>query len=130
MQDMCNSTISKGQSKATLIGLYLCLNGFGVNAQTISGGKVCFTPSEAAQVADSLKVLPLVRAEAAQWHQASGYFQRQAAGTATALQDERHLTAIANERASDYQRKARRRGLLNWLFLAVAGGITALAVTR
>jgi len=110
--------------------LLLILLPFASFSQTISGGKVCFTPAEAAQVADSLKVLPLVRAEAAQWHQASGYFQRQAAGTATALQDERHLTAIANERAGNYQRKARRRGLLNWLFLAVAGGVTALAVTR
>lgn len=110
--------------------LLLILLPFAGFSQTTLNGKVCFTPTQAAQVADSLKVLPLVRAEAGQWRQASAAYQGQAAGLRTALTDERQLHVLAEARAADYQRKARRRGLLNWLFLAVAGGLTALAVTR
>jgi hypothetical protein len=99
-------------------------------SQTFSSGKLCFTPAEAARVADSLKVLPVVRAEAMQWQQASAAYLRQAASTRAALSDERQHNVLAEARAADYKKKAHRRGLLNWLFLAVAGGVGCLAITR
>lgn len=114
----------------SLLLLLLILLPCAAFSQTTSAGKICFTPQLAAQLADSLKVLPLVRGEARQWRLAAGSFQAQAASTARALTDERELHALTAAEAGEWKKKARRRGLLNWLGAAAVAGVATLLLVK
>lgn len=96
-------------------------------SQTTSTGKVCFTPAQAAQVADSLKQLPLVRAESRQWQLSTTYYHRQALSLQVALDGEHTLTADAEARAAKYRTRAHRKG---WLLAALLAAATAFVFTR
>jgi hypothetical protein len=98
--------------------------------QTGSTGKICFTPKQAAQIADSVKQLPLVRGEARQWHLVATSYQSQAANTNRALLNERELHAITTADAAQWKKKARRRGWLNWLGAIAVGGVAALFIAK
>lgn len=86
----------------------------------------------------------MVRREAAAWRTSSGYFQQAAdsLGRANALnlsavrtcqqdfENQQLLTQNEFAKANAWQQKARRRGLLNWLFVAAAGGAAYLLLTH
>ncbi|MGI4742610.1 MAG: hypothetical protein ACRYG7_46220 [Janthinobacterium lividum] len=92
--------------------------------------------AQAAKICDSLAVLPLVRQEAAAWHRSAAHFQSAADSLGQA--DVLHLRAFQAEkralqaqagllreesaRAAQWKHRARRRGLLNYVLLALAGG--------
>jgi hypothetical protein len=100
--------------------------------------------AQAAKVADSLRVLPLVRDEALAWRKSSGFFQRAAdslwrandlnlsavRSSQRAFEGQRLLTQNEAAKAEAWKQKARRRGLFNWLGLALAGGAAYLFITH
>jgi hypothetical protein len=102
---------------------------------------VCIPVVQAAKIADSLNVLPLVRREASAWQQAAGHFQSAsdslrvayvARGAAYqkirgALLDQQLLTANETAKADQWKRRAHKRGWLNILLLAALGGVVYLS---
>ncbi len=98
--------------------------------------------AQAAKIADSLAVLPVVRKEAAAWQTSSRFYQQ--AADSLYKSSELNLSAVrAAERAFEgqqlltqnefaqkleWQRKARRRGLVSALLAALLGGVTYTAV--
>ena len=98
--------------------------------------QVCIPAVQAAKIADSLTVLPLVRREASAWQQAAGHFQSAgdslrvayvARGQAYqklrgAMLDQQLLTANETAKAEGWRQCARRRGLLNYLLAAALAG--------
>ncbi len=90
---------------------------------------------QAAKIADSLAVLPLVRREASAWQRAAWHFQTAgdslrvayvARGAAYqklrgAMLDQQLLTTNEVAKAEGWRKRAQRRGLLNYLLLAAAG---------
>ncbi len=98
---------------------------------------ICLSIPQAAVIRDSLRALPLVRKEASAWRYAASRY-KYAADTAYAaqlkqsqasanlrlvLREQRIAITQQTARADKWQAKARKRGLLNWLALGVAGGI-------
>ena len=102
---------------------------------------MCIPTVQAARIADSLSVLPMVRKEAAAWQQAAGHFQSAsdslrvayvARGQAYqkirgALLDQQLLTANETAKAIQWEHRARKRGWLNYLLLAALGGLGYLS---
>lgn len=104
--------------------------------------QVCLSVAQAAKIADSLAVLPVVRKEAAAWQTSSRFYQQ--AADSLYKSSELNLSAVrAAERAFEgqqlltqnefaqkleWQRKARRRGLVSALLAALLGGVTYTAV--
>jgi hypothetical protein len=99
---------------------------------------------QAAKIQDSLRVLPLVRQEAGAWRKSS-YYYRGAADSLSrsnslnldavrasqrAFAEQVLLTQNETAKAEGWKQKARRRGLLNWIGLAVAGGAAYLLLTH
>jgi hypothetical protein len=98
--------------------------------------------AQAAKVRDSLRVLPVVRREAGAWRKAAGQYRaaadtaqaayfwqsRALAGVQVALREEKGRTVQEHEWASVWKGKARRRGFLNWLTVAVVVVVSGLAV--
>jgi hypothetical protein len=88
---------------------------------------VCIPAAQAAKIADSLTVLPLVRREAGAWQQAAGHFQSASDSLRVAyverghayqkvrgaLLDQQLLTANETAKAVGWQQLAQRRGWLN-----------------
>ena len=89
-------------------------------------------------------MLPVVRQEAAAWHSSSRYFQQSSdslrranalnldavRATQAAFEGQQLLTQNEFAKANAWEQKARRRGLLNWLGLALAGGAAYLLLTH
>lgn len=98
--------------------------------------------AQAAKVRDSLRVLPVVRREAGSWRKAAGQYRaaadtaqaayfwqsRSLVGMQVALREEKGRTMQEHERANSWKVKARRRGFLNWLTVAVVVLVSGLAV--
>ncbi len=103
---------------------------------------MCIPAVQAARIADSLAVLPLVRREAQAWQQAAGHFQTAgdslrvayvARGQAYqqlrgALFDQRLLTANETAKAIGWQQRAQRRGWLNCLLLGALASVGYLSL--
>jgi hypothetical protein len=97
---------------------------------------------QAAKIADSLAVLPLVRREACAWQRAAGHFQsasdslrvayvaRSAAYQTLrgAMLDQQLLTANETAKAIGWQQRARRRGWLNCLLLGALASVGYLSL--
>jgi hypothetical protein len=98
--------------------------------------------AQAAKVRDSLRVLPLVRREAGALRKAAGQYRaavdtaqaayfwqsRTLAGVQVALREEKGRTVQEHERANVWKGKARRRGFLNWLTVAVVVVVSGFAL--
>ncbi len=98
---------------------------------------MCIPTVQAAKIADSLAVLPLVRQEASYWQAASSHFQTaadslRAADAAhyraylavrAALGDQLLLTANETAKVESWRHRARKRGVLNYALLALLGGV-------
>jgi hypothetical protein len=67
-------------------------------------------------------MLPKVRRAAIEYRTAVEIAQRHSAGLSTALVAQQGLTTRAHRESKQWKEKARRRGLLNWIFTAIAGG--------
>jgi ferric-dicitrate binding protein FerR (iron transport regulator) len=79
-------------------------------------------------------VLPLVRREALLWKAATDSLRtadaahyRAFQSVRGALQDERLVTANETAKAEAWRGRARKRGLLNYLLLALVGGVSYLS---
>jgi hypothetical protein len=121
----------------------LLLAGFNASSQPTEG-QVCLSVPQAAKIQDSLRVLPVVRQEAAAWHTSSRYFQQSAdslrranalnldaaRASQAAFTGQRALTANETAKASAWEQKARRRGWLNYLLAAAAAGLTYTFITH
>lgn len=98
---------------------------------------------QAAKIEDSLRVLPLVRQEAQQWHLASTAFQHAADSLQRALGlqrdvsqsyqkslgDQQRLLTSATAEKTEWRSKAQKRGLINVLLVVVSGLLVVLAAT-
>lgn len=116
----------------------------GYNANCQSTKQVCLTVPQAAKIQDSLRVLPLVRQEAGAWRQSSYYYKTAAdslrranylnlsavRASQSAFAGQLLLTQNEAAKAEGWKQKARRRGLLNWIGLAIAGGAAYLLLTH
>jgi len=103
---------------------------------------VCLPVAQAGKIQDSLRVLPVVRREAAAWQTSSRFYQLAAdslwrsnelnleavRATQAAFEGQMQLTQNEFAKANAWQRKARKRGFLNWLLLAGAGGAAYLFI--
>lgn len=121
----------------------LLLSGFSASSQTTSA-QVCLSVPQAAKIQDSLRVLPVVRREAAAWQMSSRFYQQAAdslyrsselnlyaaRAAERAFEGQQLLTQNEFAKANAWKQKARRRGLLNWLLLAGAGGAAYLLLTH
>lgn len=95
----------------------------------------CLTANQRQHLADSLARLPQLRRAAQEFryaadtaYDAAVKAKRAATGFASALVAQQKVsTAYATER-NEWKAKARRRGLLNWLFVALASGALYAAV--
>jgi hypothetical protein len=99
---------------------------------------------KAERIADSLKTLPKVRKEAEKWQHSAWHFQSARDSALWAQkQTQQGLTnqeraflmqteALKNEtiKVDWWKKVARRRGFLNYVFAAIAAGVTYFAVTR
>jgi hypothetical protein len=97
---------------------------------------------QAAKIQDSLKVLPVVRREAAAWQTSSRFYQQ--AADSLYKSSELNLSAVrAAERAFEgqqlltqnefaqkigWQKKAKKRGVLNAILATLAAAITYTAI--
>jgi hypothetical protein len=91
---------------------------------------------QARRVADSLTVLPWVRREAAAWRlashryeraadslgQAAGYYRQALQAQQRAFATQQQQLAAEAQQTHYWRQRARRRGVLGWLGLALAGG--------
>jgi hypothetical protein len=125
-----------------LLLLILLLSGYNASCQATK--TVCLSVPQAAKIQDSLRVLPVVRDEALAWRKASGFYQRAADSLSRAnslnldavrasqrsFQSQVLLTQNETAKAEGWKQKARRRGLLNWIGLALAGGAAYLLLTH
>ncbi len=106
--------------------------------------KVCIDAPHAQRIADSLRVLPLVRREAQLWHQAADSTKQEAdaLGRASILnldakraaeqaeKGERTLRLSESAKLAAYRQKAHRRAFTTYLFLALSLGAGYLSVTH
>ncbi|QKG57002.1 hypothetical protein GKZ68_10410 [Hymenobacter sp. BRD128] len=112
------------------------LTTFSASSQNTATRPVCIPSVQAARIADSLAVLPLVRREASAWQGSASQFAQSARTYRAAdslhyhafqqvrgaLQDERLLTANETAKMDTWRHRARKRGLLNYLLTAALGG--------
>lgn len=105
---------------------------------------VTLSVAQAAKIEDSLRVLPLVRQEAQQWHLAATAYRHAADSLQRAtsaqhdaaqayqqsLMDQQRLLASETAAKTEWRSKARKRGVLNGLLVALSGVLLGLAVTR
>jgi hypothetical protein len=99
--------------------------------------KVCIPTMQAAKIADSLAVLPLVRREANAWKAAADSAQAASQARAranqalrSALQGQQALTANETASVELWRHRARKRGLLTYLLLGALVGSTYLFITH
>lgn len=120
------------------------LSAFSSYSQTISSKAITLSVQQAAKIQDSLRVLPTVRQEANAWHQASTLYKGAADSLQRALSaqqnigrsyqqslaDQQKLLTSATAEATEWRSKARKRGVVNVLLVALAGGLLVLAITH
>ena len=73
------------------------------------------------RLADSLATLPLVR-------QAAWQYRLSAEDYRAAVLTQRELTTDARAQATNWKARARKRGLLNYLLLALVGSLTYFSI--
>lgn len=95
----------------------------------------CLTLNQRVRLGDSLAMLPRVRRAAREYRtaadtatKAANVARYSARNFSNALVAQQRLTTDASAQATSWKSKARRRGLLNWLFIAAAGGLTYLSI--
>ncbi|TGE24337.1 hypothetical protein E5K00_03735 [Hymenobacter aquaticus] len=124
----------------------LLLLSFSASSQAIKPAPktVTLSVTQAAKIEDSLRVLPLLRQEARQWRlaaadyqgaadslQRAGRLQQDAARSyQKSLDDQQRLLASETAEKTLWQGKARKRGLLNGLLIALSSGLVLLAAVR
>ncbi len=116
---------------------------YNAHSQSTSA-QVCLSVPQAAKIQDSLKVLPVVRKEAAAWQTSSRFYQQAAdslykaselnlsavRAAERAFEGQQLLTQNEFAKANAWKRKARRRGLLNWIGAALVGGAAYFFIAR
>lgn len=105
---------------------------------------ICLPLTQAAQVRDSLRLLPVVRREAAAWARAAGryraaadtaraayYWQARAlSGVQEALWEEKAASARQASMVKQWQGKARRRGFWNWVTVVAVAALGGVFIAR
>lgn len=88
----------------------------------------CLTVTQRVRLGDSMAMLPRVRRAAVEYRTAAEVAQRTSADATRALATQQGMTNAMVVESQRWKGKARRRGLLNWLFIAAGGSLTYLSV--
>lgn len=105
---------------------------------------ICLPVAQAAQVRDSLRMLPVVRREAAAWALAAGRYRaaadtartayfgqlRSLNGVQRALWEEKAASARQAGLVKQWQGKARRRGFWNWVTVVSVAALSGVFIPR
>ncbi|GGF04266.1 hypothetical protein [Hymenobacter cavernae] len=105
---------------------------------------VTISATQAAKIEDSLRVLPVVRQEAQQWRLASGSYQHAADSLTRALSlqrdagqsyqksltDQQKLLTSETAEKTEWRSKARKRGVINVLLVALSGVLVVLTISN